>query len=93
MQYSKEQIEKVQELAEALTPIRDIATLLDVPEDELRIDIRNHNSEVSRAYRIAKAEIALRLRKQEIELANVGSPLAVSITNQYIVSMSSDEDL
>ncbi len=45
------------------------------------------------AYHYAKADTALKLRKQEIELANVGSPLAVQLTNSYLLNMDSDEDL
>jgi hypothetical protein len=83
----------VEELAKFLTPISEIAILMDVRPDDLRLAIRDRNSEVSRAYYRAKAETSLTLRKQEIELANVGSPLAVQLTNAYMVAMDSDEDL
>ena len=91
MDYSTQQLETIKELAECLTPLSDMAVLLDV--DELRLDIRNRATPVSRAYHHAKATTALRLRKQEIELANVGSPLAVQLTNGYLLNMDSDEDL
>lgn len=93
MDYSTEQLERVKELAACLTPISDMAVLLDMDLDVLRLDIRNHNTQVSRAYHHAKADTALRLRKQEIELANVGSPLAVQLTNGYLLNMDADEDL
>lgn len=93
MDYSTEQIEQIKELAACLTPVSDIAVLLDVDMDELRMDIRDRRSPVSRAYYHAKADISLKLRKQEIELANVGSPLAVQLTNSYLLNMDSDEDL
>lgn len=93
MDYSTEQIEKIKELASFLTPIADMAVLLDVDIDQLRLDILDKGSPVSRAYHYAKATTALKLRKQEIELANVGSPLAVSLTNGYLLNMDSDEDL
>lgn len=67
--------------------------LLDVDADTLRLDILDRNSPVSRAYYHAKASTALKLRRQEIELANVGSPLAVSLTNGYLLNMDADEDL
>lgn len=76
-----------------MTPISDMAVLLDVDVDQLRVDIRNRATSVSRAYHHAKATTALKLRKQEIELANVGSPLAVQLTNSYLLNMDSDEDL
>lgn len=93
MGYSTEQIEKIKELAACLTPVSDMAILLDMDVDALRLEIRNRNTPVSRAYHYAKADTALRLRKQEIELANVGSPLAVQLTNSYLLNMDSDEDL
>jgi hypothetical protein len=93
MDYSTEQICKVEELAKFLTPLSEMAVLMDVPLDELRLAVRDRNSAVSRAYYRAKAETSLALRKQEIELANVGSPLAVQLTTAYMVTMDSDEDL
>ena len=81
----------VSELAGFLTPVSDIAVMMGV--DVLRIDIRDRSSSVSLAYYKAKAETALKLRKQELELANVGSPLAVQLTNGYLLNMDSDEDL
>lgn len=93
MDYSTEQINKIKELAECLTPISEMAVLLDIDVDELRMDIRNKKNPISRAYHYYKASTALKLRKQEIELANVGSPLAVQLTNAYLLNMDSDEDL
>ena len=93
MDYSTLQLERIKELAECLTPISDMAVLLDIDGDELRMDIRDSKHPVSRAYRHSKATTALKLRKQEIELANVGSPLAVQLTNTYLLNMDSDEDL
>ncbi len=93
MDYSTEQLQRVSELAGFLTPVSDIAVMMGVDVDVLRIDIRDRSSSVSLAYHKAKAETALKLRKQELELANVGSPLAVQLTNGYLLNMDSDEDL
>ena len=93
MDYSTEQLQRVSELAGFLTPVSDIAVMMGVDADVLRIDIRDRSSSVSLAYYKAKAETALKLRKQELELANVGSPLAVQLTNGYLLNMDSDEDL
>ena len=38
MGYSTEQIEKIKELAACLTPVSDMAVLLDVDVDALRLD-------------------------------------------------------
>lgn len=93
MDYSIQQLEQVRELASFLTPLSDMAVIMDLDVDQLRMDVRDRSSAVSRVYRKAKAETALKLRKQEIELANVGSPLAVQLTNSYLLGMESDEDL
>lgn len=93
MDFSTEQIKQIEELAAILTPISEMAVLLDVDADELRNEIRYRKSPVSRAYYRAKAETSTRLRRQELELANVGSPLAVQQVRGYLLDMDSDEDL
>ena len=93
MDYSTQQLLKVSELAGFLTPISDIAVIMCIDVDVLRMDIRDRSTPVSLAYHKAKAETALKLRKQELELANVGSPLAVQQTKGYLLDMESDEDL
>lgn len=87
------QINDIAELAAALTPVEDIAVLLDIDADELRMQLADTSSPVRKAYLKARANTALMLRKQEIELARVGSPLAVQLTNAYLRDMISTEDL
>ena len=91
MDYSDEFIEKVRELAEALTPVSDIAALLDVDESTLRDELSNKLSPVRKAYDKGKATPAMTLRKQELELAKVGSPLAVQLTAAYVKDIIIDE--
>lgn len=86
-------IEKVAELAAALTPPTEIAALLDLDEDLLRLELANKDSPLRAAYFRAKAETALMLRRQEIDFARVGSPLAVQMTGSYLRNMTIDEDL
>lgn len=93
MNLSNEQIEKIKELSSFLTPISDIAILLDINEDMLRMELSDKKSIARKAYFTAKAETSLKLRQQEIELANVGSPLAVQLTTSYLQDMNSDEDI
>ncbi len=40
----------------------------------------------------ARAETALMLRNQEIQLAKLGSPLAVQMTGSYLRQMDNDID-
>lgn len=86
-------VQRISDLAAALTPISEIATLVDVDEDKLRRAIVDKNSPLRKVYLKAKAETAHRLRVRELELADVGSPLAVQLTHNYLRDMTADEDL
>ena len=86
-------ISEISELAGNLTSVEDIAVLLDIDVDELRLELADTSSPVRKAYMKARATTSLMLRKQEIELARVGSPLAVQLTNAYLKDMLSNEDL
>ncbi len=88
-----ETIARITDLAADLTPPSEIAALLGIDEDLLRLELADKGSPVRRAYLKAKAETALMLRRREIDLARVGSPLAVQLTGQYIRDMTTDEDL
>lgn len=92
MCFSQEKIDEIASLAADLTPVSEMAAILDVNEDELRLALSDHGSDVRRAYMKAKANTALMLRRQEIEFARVGSPLAVQLTGAYLREMSADED-
>lgn len=93
MQFSEQMIEQVSGLAADLTPVSEIAALLDLDEDQLRAELASPGSELRRAYMKAKAQTALMLRRQELEFAKVGSPLAVQLTGAYLRDMTADEDL
>ena len=90
--YSQEQIQKISELASDLTPPRDIAILLGLDVDSFMDQLANRRSEAHKAYFKAKAETAHMLRKQELEFARVGSPLAVQMTGTFLHDMTADED-
>lgn len=94
MYFSNQIIEQIAELARALTPISDIASLLDLNEALLRQAIADkHNAEVRNAYYKNKALTSLQLRQQELELAKVSSPLAVQLSSTYVRDMTINEDL
>lgn len=93
MNYSTKQLEQIHEYATNLTPVGDIAYLMGIDPDELRADIGRKNAPVSLACHRGKAETSLCLRKQEIDFAKLGSPLAVRLASSYIQDMTDDEDL
>lgn len=92
MNYPLEIIDRIAELAADLTPPTEIAAILDLDIDLLRAELAIKHSPVRIAYFKAKAQTAHMLRKQELEFARVGSPLAVQLTGSYLRDMGADED-
>ena len=93
MIYSEEQIKSIKELAQSLTPISEIAVLLDLDARQLRMDVADELHPASKAYHLGKAETALQIRRNELQLAEAGSPLAVQLMSGYLHNMDADEDL
>ncbi len=91
MEYSKEQIDKVQELAEVFLPISDIAVILEVDPNLLKADIRDYDNPVRAAYLKGKSLSKAALLSQEMKLAKIGSPLGLDSTRKALVSMEIDE--
>lgn len=92
MNFPQEIIDRIAELVADLTPPTEIAAILDLDIDMFRAELAMKHSPVRLAYFKAKASTAHMLRKQEIEFARVGSPLAVQLTGSYLRDMTSDED-
>ncbi len=84
-------IDRVKELTELLTPISDMAVLLNVPESELRIALLDPENPISHTYREVKAQVALDIRRRDLELAAAGSPTAAEAVNGYFKKMLQDE--
>lgn len=91
MQYTNEQLSKIEELASNLMPIDCIAILTDIDEDLLRQDIASKNNPAGKAYRLGKAKTMLEIQRQEISLAKLASPAAVENTTRYITEMETKE--
>lgn len=91
MNYSEEELKKIEEWAQIYLPISDMAVILDVPPEILREDIRNKSSLVYKAYHRGKVLSKVRLRTQEMKLAQIGSPLALDNTRKNLLDMEDDE--
>lgn len=91
MQYTNEQLSKIEELASNLMPIDSIAVLTDMDEDLLRLDIASKNNPAGKAYRLGKAKTMLEIQRQEITLAKLASPAAVENATRYITEMETKE--
>lgn len=86
-----EYIDEIQNYVKELTPISDMALLLNVDERRLRDAIDDLSSPVSLAYRKAKAQVALELRRRDIELTEAGSSTAADEVNAHFRRMIRDE--
>lgn len=66
MEITQELLNKVQELAENLTPISEMSVLLDIKEDVLRDEILDPASELRRVYYLGMAKVRQQIRRNEL---------------------------
>ena len=91
MTFSKEELEQIEKWASIYLPISDMAILMSIPADMLKDEIRNRNTDVSKAYHRGKALSRVKLHHQEMLLAQVGSPLAIENAHRNLLDMEDDE--
>lgn len=91
MKLSDEQIAQIEDYAYSLTPIGDIALLLGIGTSELKEQIFDEYNAAHAAYYRGKARILLEIRRNELTLAQAGSPQAMQLVNEYIYKMNSEE--
>ena len=72
---------------------KDLIQDVKVDCDELKADISNKYSEVSKRYRKGQLNIIIDLHKQEIDLAKLGSPMAMENTRKFILSQKLSENV
>ena len=91
MTYSAEQLQQIENFASIYLKISDMAVILGIPAEVLREDIADHTTAVSQHYRRGKAASKVKLLAQEMQLAQVGSPLAIENTHRNLLDMEDDE--
>jgi len=91
MQYTQSQKELIEKYAALLFRISDIALLVNLDPDELRDEISNKTTEISKIYYNAKLQVITKLRAQEIEQAELGSNTAIELVTKYIQEQQLDE--
>lgn len=91
MVYTEEQLKQVEQFASIYLKISDMAVILGLSPTLLREDIADRNSEVSKRYHRGKAASRVKLLHQEMQLAYVGSPLALENTRNNLLDMEDDE--
>ena len=90
-EYKANELEEIEKYASIFLPISDIALILDIPAEQLREDIKNRQTPVSQAYLRGKASSKVKLHMQEMQLAMVGSPLALENAAKNLLDMEDDE--
>ena len=91
MTFTEKELEQSEQLASLYLPVTDIATVMGVRPEELRKQIRIKDDPVAIAYQKGKTMRKVQLRKQEIQLAQVGSPLALENARLALIDMEDDE--
>ena len=89
--YSEEILAQIEQFASIYLKISDMAVLFDIPAEQLREDIADRSSEVSKRYHKGKAASKVKLLHQEMQLAYVGSPLALENAQKNLMDMEDDE--
>lgn len=93
MDYSSDLLTRIRDLSSLLTPLTEISALLDIDEKELHDDVNTPGNPARRAFLKGYAETALRLRKQDLELVDAGSPAADESCRGYLRRMIRDIDI
>ena len=91
MEYTEDILTKVEQYASIYLKISDMAVILGISPTTLRSDIADRTNEVSKRYHRGKASSRVKLLHQEMQLAYVGSPLALENTRNNLLDMEDDE--
>lgn len=91
LDYSEDTLSQIESYASIYLKITDMAVILDVPAEKLREDIADRTTEVSKRYHRGKAASKVKLLHQEMQLAYVGSPLALENAQRNLMDMEDDE--
>ena len=91
IELTEAQLEQVEKLSSIYMKISDIALIIEVEPEQLRAEISNESTDVSRRYRRGKATSKAELLAQEMQLAKVGSPLALQNAHNNLLDMEDDE--
>ena len=91
MEYTEDTLTKIEQYASIYLKISDMAVILGISPTQLRSDIADRTTEVSKRDHRGKAASRVKLLHQEMQLAYVGSPLALENTRNNLLDMEDDE--
>lgn len=91
MNYTFEQLQKVEEYAALFLSPREISCLLSFDHESISDEFHDPRSPLYHAYFRGKTNSKLELRQKIVPLAKLGSPQAQSLTEQYIREQEQEE--
>lgn len=91
MNLSESDLNKLEDYASKFLSITEISVLLDIDPDQLRESISIRGSQEYKRYNKGKINKILELRDQEIEMAKLGSTVAIELVSKYILNQKIDE--
>jgi hypothetical protein len=91
LELTEEVLTQIEQYASIYLKISDMAVILDIPAEQLRSAIADRTTEVSKRYHRGKATSKIKLLHQEMQLAYIGSPLALDNTSRNLMDMEDDE--
>jgi hypothetical protein len=91
LELTEEVLTQIEQYASIYLKISDMAIILDIPAEQLRSAIADRTTEVSKRYHRGKATSKIKLLHQEMQLAYIGSPLALDNTSRNLMDMEDDE--
>ena len=91
LELNEEVLTQIEQYASIYLKISDMAVILDIPAEQLRSAIADRTTEVSKRYHRGKATSKIKLLHQEMQLAYIGSPLALDNTSRNLMDMEDDE--
>ena len=91
LELTEEILTQIEQYASIYLKISDMAVILDIPAEQLRSAIADRTTEVSKRYHRGKATSKIKLLHQEMQLAYIGSPLALDNTSRNLMDMEDDE--
>lgn len=90
MDYSNELLTRIRDLSSQLTPPQEISALLDIEEREFLNDLNTIGHPARKAFMQGYATTANEIRKDNINLAQAGSPAADEACRGYLRCMMRD---
>lgn len=89
---SEETINKIEEYANKLLTIKDIAVLIGISSQMMSLMVADEDNRVSIAYNRGKANRLLVIHEKEIDLAEAGSAQAMANLHGFVQQMNSAEE-